>query len=540
MSIPSQPDCATIEPELVAYARQELDADLNSAVASHVARCDACAGALTDARKVVALVGSVEIEPRAEASAALMAAIDAELAAVPAESAEIDAQTAEPPGKILPFPKRMGELLDYAQYRYETSTGVRRFVGASIIAHAAAVGFLTWALVGGHLSPRRNVKIVYEIAEGDVELDASEAEEDPGSDDHWSAQNADPGNFDSDDLAAGLPYPSQAVKRRLAHVVSPQSRRRALRISLGAELAERVPDSMDQGLAWLAGHQDADGTWSDSRGSDRADAATRTGVTATAVLAYSVAGRSALTGEDSALLGPAVAHLESWVKSGLEGTRDADASPVASDALALRALAWQYALDFRRFSDEERHARRDLLRRGGASLVAAQATDGGFGASSASTVAAVEALEWLRAARVLDTQDALTRAGAFLAQRRADADGVYSETGGGGGDLTLTAAVLALGDRISVSRAPGELLDRIAEDVSDEGVDSSQRLGADRLADSLLALRRHQRSVRPAARALLAGQGDSGAWSRAPGGDADSGVYATAMAVVGLGSTYAN
>ena len=243
----------------------------------------------------------------------------------------------------------------------------------------------------------------------------------------------------------------------------------------------------------------------------------RDGVTGAVVLAFVQDGRSAAKGEHAELLAPAVRVLEQRLR---DGAAPGAQRPLYAHALALRALTWQWALDFRHLSVEQRRDRQQLLADAGRALVEWQSADGGFAylpsdarTDASCTLFAVAALSDLRRAGVLRADDALEKAGRYLAGRRGD-DQVqnYRENGDRVGDLTLTAGLLACAESPASREQLEPLVKRVEEQLADRGRDDAllawsgiaalQRLGAARDAERFGA----------SVTAVLDGQRDDGVW----------------------------
>ncbi len=499
-------------PDLVALDRDELTADAAEAARAHVAACPTCTDELAEIRRVLETVREDTLRPTPQFTARLARALDAELARGPA-------------GNVISLRSRLGEVWEFAQWRYERSVGVRRFVAASIVVHAAALLLITISLLDGgrEAAPR----VQYAIADEEQVPDLDEV-------DPPFVAPLDP--IPSERVGqTAWSFPSPRMQARLRIVMDRERRREHLDARLG-DLAPKLTAAMGGGLRWLAQQQASDGAW--GAGDDAPDV--RVGATAAAVLAFASDGRSSLRGEDARVIGSAVGflerHLEAWLDP--EKRPEAGEKPLYAFALSLRALTLQYAVDY-----PDGSTQRALLERGAAALADWQRDDGGFGytpvaaaSDSSCTLFAAETLDWLHAAAIRDTTAELRRAGRFLVARRGD-DGVlaYRNAGDRAGDLGLTAALLALNERLSVEDRLPDALEILEKRLDARPVDDLLLLGA-----GVAALERRGRPVRAPVAALIEAQRDDGSWDAAgdrhcaPGGDA----FATAMGIVGLTRTY--
>lgn len=534
-------------PDLVAYLYGELDPVEHRRVEAALAESPELRAELDGLRSTLELVRSA---PVLEDDAGFRERLSDELEA---------ALTGSTPAPVhdLAAHRASGGLLSrawgFAVYRYETSAAVRRAVGLSVFAHAAAAAFVAWMLV---VEVRREpVRIDVagiderptlqdELDESDPLLSATDrvvdAEPPPSEADAWPEQFVDsapdgvPAWPRPRQTAAGQPgqlrFPTLPYMIRMRAVFDLEARANKLERHAG-ELADWVPQGISQGLDWLADQQSVDGTWSPS---EDAPDAVRTGVTAAVVLAFTSDGRSAVAGvegaEQSASLAPAVAHLLREVAD-----EERDELPLMTYALAVQALTRQYGIDYRHLSGEERIERERLLRDAGAALVARQRDDGGFPADpthahsdAPSTLLASTALIELRVAGALDTKDVLRRAGGFLDGRRDAATGLLAVADGAVGEETLSAALLSISDELELVGPTDSVLDAVAAAI--DAPDADPLLGWAATA----ALKRHDRPLTTALARLRSAQSDDGRWSAtgdlAEGGDALS----TAVGVLSL------
>ena len=528
--------------DLVAYLYDELSPSERRSVEEQLAASPELRAELDGLRRTLDLVRSAP-QPSQDVAARdrLFAVLDDALT-------EQAAETSAPIHSLDEYRSPLRRAWDFALYRYEPSRAVRRAVSVSLVAHAAAACFLGWMLI----TEARQAPMRIEIADLEPVDDGLRAEGDPddpldelehlaGIDGDVPPSEADawPAEFPQQ-ADAGVPawprprvpmsadeqlrFPTLPYMVRMRAVFDLEARRNKLERHAG-ELADWVPEGIDGGLDWLAENRDADGTWSPS---EDAPASLRTGVTAAVVLAFSSDGRSAANGEDGVLLGPAVAHLEQ------ELTADADADlPLSTHALALRALTQQYGVAYRHLTPEERTDRKALLERSGDALLARQREDGGFAADetlaqtdASSTLLAATALIELRVAGVIETKDALGRAGEFLEARRGT-DGMLPAEAGVT-PATLSAAMLSISDELSIDAGLDATLDAVAAAAEGD-------------AGSLMtvwvtteALKRHRRPLTDTLAQLRDRQTQTGAWPALPevseGGDALS----TAVGVLSL------
>ncbi len=539
---------------LLAHATDDgasLDPVRAADVRAHVAACPVCAAEVALLRGVFGVVrDATEIEPTPGERAALLAALDAELAAPVAD--------ARPAGRLV----RSGawaRLYDSALARYESSARFRRVAVASVVVHVAAAALIAWVLVSEHGPLRRphvGIEQRPEVARleefpkllGDetqlpprsaAELDESAL---PQYQD-WSPAGVDlPEIFRTPTpapaLADGQPLtaPTVGILIRLRAATVEETRDDRARQRVG-DLAPRIDPAVEGALRWLAERAGDDGRFGRVPGAGEEDF--RDGVTGAVVLAFVQNGRSPRDEAFGAVLRPAVAALEARLR---DGPAAADPKPLYSTALALRALTWQWALDYRNLDVAARSERHRLLEQAGQALLAAQNADGGFGyrpgdarSDASCTLFATAALADLRLAGVVRADASLRRAGTFLAGLRAEGGlQSYREPGDRADDPALTAALLAYARELGV-RGDAE---RAVEAVRTALADGSRR-------DALLAwtgldaLRRRPEladSLRP----VLAAQRPDGSWSAANdrhcrvGGD----ELATALGVLAVTRVY--
>jgi hypothetical protein len=536
--------CADLREDLALHAHGLLDGAEAAAVESHVAACEPCSRELSELRATLAVVRTLpEIEPTAAETDALFDAVEAEL------------EAGRAPVHQLSGWRRSWEQ---AVWRYENSTRFRRITLASIGLHAAAAAGIAWLLVGGDGLTRRP-QIAYELQEqiAELEEDTQRALEDATARTH----RAEP-----DDYVAGdpLPYdpatpegvllppvmdpggmrardeivraPTVGILVRLRAVIDEEYRSETLSERLDATLVPRVDAAVADGLAWLATRRADDGRWGPEPSADGEDV--RDGVTAAVVLAFVQNGHSAREGEHAGTLGPAIAALASRLR---DGAAARDLKPVYSHALALRALAWEWALDFRHLSADERVARRELLAGSARELLKTQHANGGFGyraddrPDASCTLFVAGALADLRLAGVLRADEELQRAGAYLqALRGSGSHQAYREAGDRDGDPALTAGVLVYARELGIH---GDLSPQMR--VVREALVKPHSPDA-LLAWSGLQILRHRDGINPALARLLDRQRDDGRWRAATdrhcrvGGD----DLTTAMGVLAVSRVY--
>jgi len=541
--------CADLREHLIDLVHGELDGDpgLHASVTAHVAECDACESEVAMFTSVVDLVAAgTEIEPTTIETDALMAAVDAEIEAGKAPVLDGGA---------------LRNSWDRAVWRYENSSNFRRLTLASIGLHAAAAACIAWFLVGGsHLrsQPKFSVEAGERIAA--LDEDVKRALQDTtgrstrvvpeeivaGTPEVYFAATRDGVVLPSSIREPGglrgrgekLRAPTFGILIRLRAVLDDADRSRRLSERIG-DAAPRADKAIDNGLAWLGKSRAADGRWGPIPDQGAEDV--RDGVTAAAVLAFVQSGHSARDGEYAKILAPAVSALEKRLR---DGAADGDTKPIYSHALALRALAWSWALDFRHLSPAEREARQDLLADAGRALLEAQHENGGFGyradserADASCTLFVVGALADLRLAGVLRADDALHRAGRYLASLRGD-DGTqsYGKAGDRKGDLALTAALLANARDLGVKGDLTKRLDTVRDALATTTAKAPDALLA---WTGMQALRRHG-GLAPAMTVLLDRQRDDGSWPSATdrhcrlGGD----DLTTAMGVLAVTRVY--
>ena len=527
------------------FVHGELDSDVHAAVSEHVGACETCAAEAATIGSVLELVASgTEIDPTASETSSLFSAIDAELEAGKAP--------------ILDGGFVRGAW-DRAVWHYEHSSGFRRLTITSIGLHAAVAAGVAWLLVGSaqlqsqpHISVGTNDEIA--ALQRDLQRDLQ--------DEMGGFRRAVP-----DEIVAAPPRvfveatrdgvvlpsairepaglrgrgeklraPTFGILIRLRAVLDDDGRSRRLAERIG-DVGPRADAAVADGLAWLAKSRSDDGRWGPTPKDGAADV--RDGVTAAVVLAFVQSGHSASDGEYAETLAPAIRALEKRLH---DGAAAGDTKPVYSQALAIRALAWSWALDFRNLSPTERESRQKLLAKAGASLVAAQHENGGFGyrpgderPDASCTLFVAGALSDLRLAGVLRADATLRRAGKYLASLRSD-DGSqsYAKADDRLDDPTLTAGLLAHAGVLGVK---GDLSKPLAA--------VRAALVKTKTPDALLAWTgmqalRSQRGLAPAMTVLLDRQRDDGSWPSATdrhcrlGGD----DLTTAMGVLAVTRVY--
>ncbi len=356
--------CADLREDLALEAQGLLDEAPGAVVRAHVARCRACAAEIAALRATLDLVrAQTELAPTAAETDALFAAVEAELG-----------RSAAP----LPSHPAWRRTWDHAVSRYENSARFRRVTIASIALHAAAAASVAWLLIGGGGGTRRaDFGVAWERRVAVLEEDTQRA---------LDATSGASHRLDPDAFVAGDPLPFESAVPegvRLPSVMEPGSLRgrgevvraptfgilvrlraavdsedRTQRLSerLGDDMVPRVEKAVAGGLSWLAARRADDGRWGPLPENGAEDV--RDGVTAAVVLAFVQNGYSAHSGEYAATLVPAIAALEKRLR---DGPAARDVKPVYSHALALRALAWEWALDFRHLERSERESRQRLL-----------------------------------------------------------------------------------------------------------------------------------------------------------------------------------
>lgn len=336
-------------------------------------------------------------------------------------------------------------------------------------------------------------------------------------------------------LAAWLAAPGTEAP---AQRVPADTQRLARAVASAGELGPRTMDAVSRGLAWLAGRQRPDGTWSAGAATDPETTAS---VTASAILAFAADGQSPRRGANAPALARARRRLADLVATGFSD--DLDRKPLYAQALGVRALAATYVLDREAMSAEERRAERELLRHAGRRLADFQAEDGGFGyaprarrSDSSCTLFAVAALDELRDSGVLDASGVILRAGRYLDGMRSSDGGVaYAHPGDRHAAPALTAALLALDGEFGPSRG--------VSPNTFAFIEHAVRSGGDALLawSGAEALARHGRPLEAPVASLLESQQDDGAWASA--GDvrcsAAGDAVTTAFGVLALAQTYA-
>lgn len=535
--------CADLREDLALHAHGVLDGAEQAAVEAHVAACADCAAELAGLVRTLDAFRGTEIEPTAAETDALLAAVDDALDAQRAPVHQLSA---------------VRGAWEHAVWRYESSSRFRRITLASIALHAAAAAGIAWLLVGGGGVGRRP-SISYEWQQ---EIARLEEETQRALDDRTGASHrVEPEEFEAGDP---LPYeqatpegvrlpsvmepgslrgrgetvraPTVGILVRLRAALDDEYRAATLSARIGEELAPRAEKAVLDGLSWLAARRADDGRWGPAPAAQSEDV--RDGVTGAVVLAFVQNGHSAREGRYAETLAPAIAALEGRLRN---GPAEGDLKPVYSHALALRALAWEWALDFRHLTPREREARRRLLAASAQDLCAAQDASGGFGyragdrPDASCTLFVAGALADLRLAGVVREDETLLKAGAFLQSVRGDAPlQAYRESGDRADDPALTAGVLAYARELGIRGDLGPQLRAVRE-----------ALVAPHTPDALLAwsglqVLRRRDGAAPAVARLLDRQRDDGRWKSETdrhcrvGGD----ELTTAMGVLAVSRVY--
>lgn len=532
--------------DLVAFVRGELSPDEHARLEAACAADPALRAAVAEIRAVCALVrGGTAIEPTPQERGRLAAAIDADLAA-----------RAAPAGRLVGLGTWVRDRWDYADFRLRRSPALRRFVAGSVIAHAAALAFVAVALV--REDERPETRFAVEVPDdppglfdddpltgGDPPPPPFDA---PGPREHgvilpqWDPGSPDgvpfpvPAATPPREVETRLRFPTINVALRYGSIFDRDDREERLTAQAGPDAAA-TRQAIARGLGWLSDRRSEDGTWAPD---GTVDDGLRAGVTASAVLAFLTDGRSVLEGPDAELLAPSVQWLRGYLQ---RDPAAASGRPLHGYTLAMRAVAHHYFLDFRLLDRARRAELKAELAAAGSRLLAWQQHDGGFGytpgdgrTDSSCTLFASAALLDLRVAGVIETRDALARAGAFLETRRRD-DGIldYRLHRDRDGDLTLTAGLLALSRDLGATSGDARSLAAVT--------DAMARLEE---PDALLAwsaseaLHRHGAPTRAVLARVVKAQGADGRWAAATdrhcrtGGDA----LTTAMGVLSLTRAY--
>ena len=327
---------------------------------------------------------------------------------------------------------------------------------------------------------------------------------------------------------------------RAPHDAAAPDARLGRAVAKAGDLGPRTLDAVSRGLAWLASRQRTDGTWAPAADSDRE---TTAAATALALLAFAADGQSPRRGPRAAALAGAHDRLATLVAGGFSA--DSERKPLYAQALAVRALAAEYALDRDVMTGDERRAARGAAEAAGRVLRNWQRSDGGFGyvpqsarSDSSCTLFAVAALTELRQAGLLDATGAVVRADRYLASLRgADGSIAYSTPNDRGDAPALTAALLAVhGESIAPSSS--------ASPEMFASIERATATGGDALLawNGTEALARHGRSIASPVKSLLDTQRQDGAWPAASdarcaaGGD----TVTTAFGVLALAQVYAH
>jgi hypothetical protein len=283
--------------------------------------------------------------------------------------------------------------------------------------------------------------------------------------------------------------------------------------SVAPSAQQPVARAVAGGLDWLASRQRADGTWSPGPDAGRETVAA---VTASVVLAFAANGESAWHGPRREALRRAGDRLAEMTDAGF--SHDADAKPLYAQALAVRALAAQFAADRDAMPAASRRARHDTIVRATRQLVEWQGDDGGFGYAPRSprpdascTLFAAAALAEVHRSGVTQPSGALARAGRWLEGLR-DASGAvaYERPGDRHESPVLTAATAALQDELRIRPQSGAALDELTKTLASSA-------GRDALLawEGAGALARHGRAGDAPAAALVDAQRRDGAWPAA-------------------------
>ncbi len=502
--------------DLVAYLHGELPAERAAQVASAIATDDTVAREYALLERVLGVVrAETSLEPTAEETESLNVALADALRGA----------------RIVPHPA-WRRAFDATVHRYRTSSGFRRTALGSIAVHAAAAAVVAWLVISPD-GPIRRVRITHELARTLPEL----VEPKPLDDSEIVLPDERVSELDRPFVEAdvengvGLPPILRPTAETAGTDVVYLNSRMTFRLLLDRDvavdrlrdrlddLADAAAQSVENGLGWLRTRQGDDGRWGEG--------ASRDAVTGAVVLAFVQSGHGARSGDDAGALSRAVPHLERLLRDDV--TED-DPATVPTQALALRALTWQWALDFRHLAPADRAARRDLLRTAGERLTAIQTASGGFSVSGApterpdgsATLYAAAALADLRMAGVLRTDATLARVADFVATLRG-ADGLLRD------DVTTTASALAFAPELRLGDDVEAGLDAVAAAMSRSTGDSDPVLDW----NGMTALLRHDRDVVPQMRALLARQDAQGRFA----GSASSSVgddLATALGVLSV------
>jgi prenyltransferase/squalene oxidase-like repeat protein len=186
------------------------------------------------------------------------------------------------------------------------------------------------------------------------------------------------------------------------------------------ELAPKAADAAERAYEWLASQQRRDGSWSPTTDADPESSATLTG---SVLLAFAADQGSFHDLERREAVARGVRRLTELLDA--KFSDDPDKRPLFAQAFAVSALAAVYKEARESMSTYDRRTMRDLLANAGIALVRWQRDDGGWGTASKSmrseascTLAALAALEQLRAADILDAPGPAGRGSTYLAAQR--------------------------------------------------------------------------------------------------------------------------
>ena len=513
--------CEAMGEEVVALVRGELSPAEEAPVRDHLAACAACAALAADARRLFAAAAlRPAVAPNAAARTRLSAALDA--------AWDEEASRERSRGPVL-------RLLDAAGRRYAESRTVRFFT-YSLGAHAAAALLLAaWIHAGRGDAPEPlrtfEVSTVQPLPPPYDPVDPLRPLPEPGPAVNLPAPPVYPAPVWWPIPDAGVPgsrvalppedpsdairlYPNPEFASFARNRFSGRRRESLLAKAYGPEEAGAAALSVERGIRWLAGTQEADGTWASGRDGDAPGLRDRFrgGVTAVCLQAYSGDGRTGTRGgpyERTVRLAMAALVRTQDRTTGLLGgfaRGPADDRPLCNHGPALEALSEAFGLDWGRLPAKTRDELRGVLERAVAATVSAQRPDGSFGyvpgapAGDASvTLLQVRGLEAARRAGIAVDPEVLRRSGAWLASR-VGGDGRlgYHAAGDRASDATLTAEALPLASALALE-AP--LRDRMRGAVLDE-------VRSGRLKDRVL--------FRTAAMEVLVGSGDPQALALAP------------------------
>jgi hypothetical protein len=552
-------------PEVTALVHGELFPSEEASIRAHVASCAACGALAEDVRRISAATAA---RPSPVPDAASRARLSRALDAAWAEADEVSRSR----GPAL-------RLLDYSARRYAESRTVR-FLAWSVAGHAAAA-----VVLGLWLAFPRDGGAPSEPAERAIEIATAPLpppyEDDPireasmpkPTEIRGIAGIEAPGWIPAEDLARGplgVPPIEDPVDLKFSLKLYPNSesrdfargrfrrdlREKALAGAWGPVEGPNAALSVERGLRWLAGEQDADGTWASGRPGDPKPQRDRFrgGVTGVSLLAILGDGRTAMRpGPYAKTARDAVTALvrSADPATGLVGgfaPRGADDRPLCNHGPALEALAEAYLLDYGRLRPEALEQLTRVVARAVKASLAAQLPDGSFGyapgaraGDTSVTLLQVAALESARRAGFEVDAAAMKRAGEYLAAR-VGPDGRlgYREAGDRSMDATLTAEALPLAKALGLSedvraRMRKAVLDEAATAASEERVLFRTALLRILPGDADVAAR-----GAVAARAALSFQGPAGAFPSEPDryARAAGDVLATARTLRALTAPY--